>query len=53
MARSGLNGTFLDDDLELITGRKKYLVYGEYAGSFENFDRLEELDGDDEVRKKN
>ena len=32
-ARSELNLTdFWDDDLELITGRKKFLLYGEYAG---------------------
>ena len=34
-ARSELNLTdFWDDDLELITGRKKFLLYGEYAGKF-------------------
>ena len=33
-ARSELNLTdFWDDDLELITGRKKFLLYGEYAGN--------------------
>ena len=48
-ARSELNGTFFEDDLELITGRKKFLVYGEYAGGFDKFDRLNELDQNDEV----
>ena len=48
-ARSELNGTFFEDDLELITGRKKFLVYGEYAGGFDKFDRFNELDQNDEV----
>ena len=49
LARSELNDTFFNDDLELITGRKKFLVYGEYAGGFGGFDRRTELDKDDEV----
>ena len=40
------------EDLELITGRKKFLVYGEYAGGFQNFDRNSELDQDDEVDRE-
>ena len=51
-ARSELNGTFFEDDLELIIGRKKFLVYGEYAGGFSNFDRGEELDQGDEVDRE-
>jgi len=48
--RSELNLTdFWDDDLELITGRKKFLLYGEYAGGFEKFNREVELDKSDEV----
>ena len=51
-ARSEINSTldsYFDDDLELITGRKKFLVYGEYAGGFAKFNREVELDKNDEV----
>ena len=42
----------LSSGASLITdgfARKKWLKYGEYAGSFENFNRLEEIDQDDSV----
>lgn len=44
--------TLSSDDNSLITedfARKKWLKYGEYAGGFENFNRLEEIDQDDSV----
>ena len=42
---SSYDNSLITDDF----ARKKWLKYGEYAGGFENFNRLEEIDQDDSV----